>query len=117
MKEMIDIYSNAREKIGAQDRATPIPSGANKISVHVWIKNKNGEYLLQQRVSTAHKFPDMWRQTGVVHKWGNHVGNVVPVNAVKNLESMLIKPRRHGLELLNAHLILWMFGWLNKILI
>ena len=64
MPEIIDVYNSAREKIGKIERGTPMPDGGNKISVHVWIKNKKGEYLLQQRVSNAKKFPNMWGQTG-----------------------------------------------------
>lgn len=64
MPEIIDLYNNARQIITSADRKTPIPDGLNKLSVHVWIMNKNNQFLLQQRVATAKKFPNMWGQTG-----------------------------------------------------
>lgn len=64
MPEIIDLYNNARQLVSKIDRKQPIPNGLNKISVHVWIMNKNGQFLLQQRVATAKKFPNMWGQTG-----------------------------------------------------
>lgn len=64
MAEVIDLYNSLREKIGSIERGQKMPLGANKISVHVWIKNSMGQYLLQQRVSSAKKFPNMWGQTG-----------------------------------------------------
>ncbi len=64
MPETIDIFNNAREKIGTIERGASMPDAANKISVHVWIKNGRDEYLLQQRVGGAKKFPNMWGQTG-----------------------------------------------------
>lgn len=64
MSEIIDVYNSAREKIGVVERGQELPRNGNKLSVHVWIKNAKGEYLLQQRLSTAKKFPNMWGQTG-----------------------------------------------------
>ena len=64
MAEIIDLYNNARQIVTTADRKQPIPDGLNKLSVHVWIMNKDGQFLLQQRVATAKKFPNMWGQTG-----------------------------------------------------
>lgn len=64
MPEIIDLYNNARQIVGSTDRKTPIPNGLNKLSVHVWFVNKYEQFLLQQRVATAKKFPNMWGQTG-----------------------------------------------------
>ena len=64
MPEIIDLYNNARQIVSNADRKLPIPDGLNKLSVHVWIMNKDGQFLLQQRVATAKKFPNMWGQTG-----------------------------------------------------
>lgn len=64
MPEIIDLYNNARQIVGQSDRTQPIADGLNKLSVHVWIMNSKEQFLLQQRVATAKKFPNMWGQTG-----------------------------------------------------
>ena len=64
MSERNTLYDNLRNLVTTIERGRPIPNGLNKLSVHVWIVNDNGEYLLQQRVNTAKKFPNMWGQTG-----------------------------------------------------
>ena len=64
MSERNTLYDNLRNPVSVIERGQPIPNGLNKLSVHVWIVNDNGEYLLQQRVNTAKKFPNMWGQTG-----------------------------------------------------
>lgn len=64
MPEIIDLYNNARQVIRTAEKRAPVPNGLNKLSVHVWIMNKKGQFLLQQRVATARKFPNMWGQTG-----------------------------------------------------
>ena len=64
MAEKNTLYDNLRNPVAILERGQPIPSGLNKLSVHIWIVNDAGEYLLQQRVDTAKKFPNMWGQTG-----------------------------------------------------
>ncbi len=64
MPEIIDLYDNARQFVRSVERGADMPDNLNKISVHVWFINDNNEFLLQQRVATAKKFPNMWGQTG-----------------------------------------------------
>ncbi len=64
MSEKNTLYDNLRNPVSTIERGQQIPSGLNKLSVHVWIVNDAGEYLLQQRMGTAKKFPNMWGQTG-----------------------------------------------------
>ena len=64
MSEIIDLYNNARQIVKSADKKQPIPEGLNKLSVHVWIMNSKGLFLLQQRVSGAKKFPNKWGPTG-----------------------------------------------------
>ena len=64
MPEINTLYNNLRNPVSTIERGQPIPDGLNKLSVHVWIVNDNGEFLLQQRMGTAKKFPNMWGQTG-----------------------------------------------------
>jgi len=64
MPEIIDLYDNARRIVKQSDKTLPVPSGLNRLYVHVWIMNKNGQFLLQQRVPTAKRSPNMWGHTG-----------------------------------------------------
>ena len=64
MSEKNTMYDNLRNPVSTIERGQQIPSGLNKLSVHVWIVNDAGKYLLQQRMGTAKKFPNMWGQTG-----------------------------------------------------
>ena len=64
MSEKNTLYDNLRNPVSTIERGQQIPSGLNKLSVHVWIVNDAGKYLLQQRMGTAKKFPNMWGQTG-----------------------------------------------------
>ena len=64
MPEIIDLYNNARQVITSAEKHSPVPAGLNKLSVHIWIINKQGQFLLQQRVANTKRFPNMWSQTG-----------------------------------------------------
>ena len=64
MPEIIDLYNDARQIVTHAEKRSPIPNGLNKISVHVWIMNAKGQFLLQQRAATCNKFPNLWGQTG-----------------------------------------------------
>lgn len=64
MPEKNTLYDNLRHPVTTIERGQPIPNGLNKLSVHVWFVNNKDEFLLQQRVKTAKKFPNMWGQTG-----------------------------------------------------
>lgn len=62
--EMIDLYNNARQIVRTAEKHDPIPDGLNKVAVHIWVVNSKGEFLLQQRLATAKKLPNMWGQIG-----------------------------------------------------
>jgi len=64
MPEIIDLYDNARRIVKSAEKSSPVPDGLNKLSVHIWIMNKSGQFLLQQRAVNSKKFPNMWGQTG-----------------------------------------------------
>ena len=63
MPEIIDLYDNARKVIKSVDKEEPIPNGLNRLIVHVWIMNPDGDFLLQQRVNSAKNFPNKWGPT------------------------------------------------------
>ena len=62
--EIIDLYNNARQFVRTAEKHDPIPDGLNKVAVHIWVVNSKGEFLLQQRLATAKKLPNMWGQIG-----------------------------------------------------
>lgn len=62
--ELVDLYNEQFEQTGEIVDKHEVPKGKYRLSVHIWITNENNELLLQQRLSTAHKFPNMWSNTG-----------------------------------------------------
>ena len=62
--ELVDLYNNRHEFTGLVADKHNVPKGYFRVSVHVWIIDKKGNLLVQKRVKTAHKFPNMWANTG-----------------------------------------------------
>ena len=62
--ELVDLYNDRHEFTGLVADKHNVPKGYFRVSVHVWIIDKKGNLLLQQRVSSSHKFPNMWANTG-----------------------------------------------------
>lgn len=62
--ELVDVLNGQKELTGNTVDKHEVPEGFYRLSVHIWIMNDNGELLLQQRLSSAHKFPNMWTNTG-----------------------------------------------------
>lgn len=63
--EKWDLYTKYREITGrAQLRGEKIPEGFYHLVVHVWIRNRKGEYLISQRSANRPTFPLMWECTG-----------------------------------------------------
>lgn len=63
--ELWDLYTKYREKTGkVHRRGEPIPEDSYHLVVHVWIRNKKGEYLLSQRAANRPTFPLMWECVG-----------------------------------------------------
>ena len=68
--ELVDLYNGQKELINETVEKKNVPDGKFRLSVHVWITNDKGELLVQQRLATAHKFPNMWAVTGGAVKAG-----------------------------------------------
>lgn len=65
MAEIWDLYTNHREKTGRNHlRGNPIPQGLYHLVVHVWIRNRQGQYLISQRAANRPTFPLMWECVG-----------------------------------------------------
>ncbi len=63
--EKWDLYTKYREKTGKEHiRGEKIPDGFYHLVVHVWIRNRKGEYLISQRSANRPTFPLMWECVG-----------------------------------------------------
>jgi len=62
--ELWDVYDENRNLTGRlHRRGDPMPKGDYHLSVHIWMLNNEGKFLLTKR--TANKgFPLMWESTG-----------------------------------------------------
>lgn len=65
MIEKWDLYTKYREKIGKEHvRGEKIPEDCYHLVVHVWIRNRKGEYLISQRSASRPTNPLMWECVG-----------------------------------------------------
>ena len=63
--ELWDLYTEDRKFTGLTHiRGEEIPAGYYHLTVHVWIKNSKGEYLISQRAESRPTFPLMWETVG-----------------------------------------------------
>jgi len=63
--EKWDLYTKDREKTGKEHiRGEKIPEGLYHLVVHIWIRNRKGEYLISQRSASRPTFPLMWECVG-----------------------------------------------------
>lgn len=62
--ELVDILNDKKEKIGKISDRNSLIDGEYRLSVHIWIMNKNNEILLQKRSKKLKKYPGMWGNTG-----------------------------------------------------
>lgn len=62
--EFWDVYDEFRNKTGrTHQRGQEMASGDYHLVVHIWIKNKKGEYLISKRTPNK-TFPLMWECSG-----------------------------------------------------
>lgn len=63
--ELWDLYNERRELTGRDHiRGEEVPQGFYHLVVHIWIWNRNGEYLISQRSADLPTFPLMWECVG-----------------------------------------------------
>ena len=61
----MDLYTKYREKTGREYiRGEKIPEGFYHLVVHIWIRNRKGEYLISQRSANRPTAPLMWECVG-----------------------------------------------------
>lgn len=61
--EIIDIYNKRREKTNKTSERGKEKDGEYGLSVHIWIMNKEGKFLIQKRTKSRKRFPNMWSLT------------------------------------------------------
>ena len=61
--EIIDIYNKRREKTNKTCERGKEKDGEYGLSVHIWIMNKEGKFLVQKRTKSRKRFPNMWSLT------------------------------------------------------
>lgn len=63
--ELWDLYNENRELTGRDHiRGEEVPQGYYHLVVHIWIRNKKGEYLVSQRSADRPAYPLMWECVG-----------------------------------------------------
>ena len=58
--ELVDVYNERHEKLNYTKEKKKLEQGEYRLSCFVWIINNNGEMLIQQRLASAKKCPNMW---------------------------------------------------------
>lgn len=62
--ELWDVYNRDRQKTGrVHRRGEPLPPGDFHLVVHIWVRDKDGKYLLTKR-SPNKGFPNLWEAPG-----------------------------------------------------
>ena len=70
MAETWDLYTKYREKTGRTHiRGEELPGEDYHLVVHVWIRNRKGEYLISRRSADRPTYPLLWETVGgsVIH--------------------------------------------------
>lgn len=63
--ELWDLYNEHRELTGRDHiRGEEVPQGFYHLVVHIWIRNRKGEYLISQRSADRPTCPLMWECVG-----------------------------------------------------
>ena len=63
--EIWDLYGKNRKKLGVtHTRGEPLPENGYHLTVHVWIKDDNGRFLISQRSRNKSTYPLLWECVG-----------------------------------------------------
>lgn len=62
--EIVDKFDNKRQSLNKTAERHEKIDGEYRQSVHTWIQNSKGEFLIQKRAANKKYFPNMWSQTG-----------------------------------------------------
>ena len=103
--EIVDVYNKRREKTNRTCERGKQKEGEYGLSVHIWIMNKEGKFLVQKRSKNKKIFPDMWSLTAGAVDTGEtsadgairEVKEEIEINIDKEeLELMLSIKRTHN---------------------
>ena len=83
--ELVDIYNNKHEKLDYIKNRKELTDGEYRLSCFVWIINDKDELLIQQRLATAKKCPNMWETAS----GGAVAGDNAKDGAIRELEEEL----------------------------
>lgn len=62
--EIVDKFNNKRQPLNKTSERYERIDGEYKLSMHVWIQNDKGEFLIQKRSPSKKVFPNFWSITG-----------------------------------------------------
>lgn len=98
--ELVDIYNNKHEKLNYTKRRKELIDGEFRLSCFVWILNDDDELLIQQRLATAKKCPNMWETTS----GGAVAGDDAVSGVLRELEEELgIKANKADLKFIGSY--------------
>ena len=98
--ELVDIYNDKHEKLNYKKERKKLVDGEFRLSCFVWIINDNDELLIQQRLATAKKCPNMWETAS----GGAVAGDDAVTGALRELEEELgIKANRDALKFIGSY--------------
>lgn len=61
--ELVDVYNSKHEPLGYTKKRKGLDIGEYRLSAFIWIINDKDELLIQQRLGSTNRFPDMWGAT------------------------------------------------------
>ena len=119
--ELWDLYDEKRNVIGEHIRGEELPENGYHLVVHIWIKNKKGQYLIAQRSPNREKNPLLWEcQGGSVLKGENscaaamrEVKEEVGIDLEKEKGKVVFSKTRHYVngKKFNDIMDVWLFEY------
>ena len=98
--ELVDIYNNRHEKLNYERERKELKEGEYRLSTFIWVINDNDQILLQQRLSTTKKMPNMWGTTA----GGVKSGETSLEGAIRELKEELgINSNKEELEFIGSN--------------
>lgn len=98
--ELVDIYNDKHEKMNYTKGRKELVDGEFRLSCFVWIINDKDELLIQQRLATAKKCPNMWETASGGAKRGEDAITCV----LRELEEELgIKANKEDLKFIGSY--------------
>ncbi len=98
--EKVDVYNAQHEKLNYTKEKYELKQGEYRLSCFVFIINDEDKILIQQRLATAKKCPNMWE----VVSGGAIEGDTAVSGALREMEEELgIKARKEDLKFIGSY--------------